>query len=179
MAQSRGRWLLGVGMPLIVAAVGVGGWFVYDNSGDRARSRSEIIDNCQGLVDPDAVMGFGMSRVEAGATAEWECVLSHEVTFEGQGEMREFASLKVEASKDAEPGESRFVHHTRGVVAIARCAGPAGSGGVTALRATAATVGDGPGRGKPGFLSGLAREAALRAAAKVGCETSLPEAPKV
>ncbi|WP_330297265.1 hypothetical protein [Streptomyces sp. NBC_00503] len=179
MAQSRGRWLLGVGIPVIVAAMGVGGWFLYDNSGDRAQSRAEIIENCQGLVDPDAVMGFGMPKVEAGATADQACVLLRAVTFEGQEQMEEFASLKVEASKDAEPGASRFDYDARSVVAIARCADPARSGGVTALRATAATEGDSPGRGRPGFLSGLAREAALRAAAKAGCETTLPAAPKV
>lgn len=179
MAQSRGRWLLGVGIPVIVAAVGVGGWFLYDNSGDRARSRAEIIANCQGLVDPDAVMGFGMRRVEAGATADQACVLQRAVTFEGEEQMEEWVSLKVEASKDAEPGGSRFDYDADSVVAIARCTDPARSGGVTALRATAAAEGDSPGRGRPGFLSGLAREAALRAAAKAGCETSLPAAPKV
>lgn len=166
-------------MPVIVGAAGVGGWFLYDNSGDRARSRAEIIENCQGLVDPDMVMGFGTPRVEAGALAEQACVLRREVTFEGQDQMDEFASLVVKASKDAEPGASRFEHAARSVTAIAKCADPAAAGGVTSLRVTAATEGDSPGRGEPGFLSGLAREAAVRAAAKAGCETTLPAAPKV
>lgn len=178
MAQSRSRWLLGVGTPVIVAAVGVGGWFLYDNSGDRARSRAEIIENCQGLVDPDAVMGFGMPRVEADATEDQACLLLREGTFEGQKQMNEFVSVTVVASKDAEPGESRFENGRFSVTAIAQCADPARSGAVTALRATAAGEGDGRGRRERGFLSGLAREAAVRAAAKAGCETSLPPAPK-
>lgn len=178
MAQSWSRWLLGVGTPVIVAAVGVGGWLLYDNTGDRARSRAEIIENCQGLVDPDAVMGFGMPRVEAGATGEQACLLLREGTFEGQKQMDEFASVTVVASRDAEPGVSRFDHDTFSVTAVAKCADPARSGGVTALRATAAGEGDGRGSRGRGFLSGLAREAAVRAAAKAGCETSLPPAPK-
>ncbi|MDD9377355.1 hypothetical protein M8Z33_11895 [Streptomyces sp. ZAF1911] len=179
MAQGWGRWLLGVGIPVVVAAVGVGGWFLYDNSGDRARSRAEIIENCQGLVDPDAVMGFGMPRVEAGATAEWACILRRAVTFEGQEQMDDWVSVTVVASKDAEPGGSRFDQDAFSVTAVARCADPARSGGVTALRATAAGEGDGRGSRGSDLLSKLAREAALRAAAKADCETTLPAAPKV
>ncbi|MER5485629.1 hypothetical protein ABT024_20725 [Streptomyces sp. NPDC002812] len=162
-----------------MAAVGVGGWLLYDNTGDRARSRAEIIENCQGLVDPDAVMGFGMPRVEAGATAENACVLLREVTFEGEDHMQEFASLKVETFKDVQPGESRFEWDRRSVTATVKCADPARSGGVTFLRATAANESDGGGRREPGFLSGLAREGALRAAAKAGCEATLPAVPDV
>ncbi|MFE4634214.1 hypothetical protein ACFRJ1_12655 [Streptomyces sp. NPDC056773] len=179
MERSWGRWLIGVGAPVIVAAAGVGGWLLYDNTGERARSRAEIIENCQGLVDPDAVMGFGMSRVEAGASAENACVLLREVTFEGEDHMQEFASLTVETFKDPQPGESRFEWDLRSVTATVKCADPARSGGVTFLRATAANVSDGGGRGEPGFLSGLAREGALRAAAKAGCETTLPAVPDV
>lgn len=166
-------------MPVIVAAVGVGGWFLYDAYGGRAQSRAEITEACQGLVDPGAVMWFGSPRVDAAPAGDAVCVLRRAVTFEGQEEMHEFVSLAVAASKDAEPGESRFEHDVRSVTAVAKCADPARSAAVTSLRVTAATEGDGPGRGKPGFLSGLAREAALRAAVKAGCGTTLPAAPKV
>ncbi|WP_328299608.1 hypothetical protein OG389_18635 [Streptomyces sp. NBC_00435] len=165
-------------MPVIVAAVGVGGWFLYDRYGLRAESRAEITEACQGLVDPAAVMGFGSRRVDAAPAGDAVCVLRHAVMFEGQEEMREFVSLTVVAAKDAGPGGSRFEYGDRGVTAIAKCADPAASAGVTSLRVTAATEGDGGGRGEPGFLSGLAREAALRAAAKAGCGTTLPAAPK-
>ncbi|MCM1975950.1 MULTISPECIES: hypothetical protein [unclassified Streptomyces] len=178
MAQSWSRWLLGAGIPVIVAAAGVGGWFLYDNTGDRARGRAEIIENCQGLVDPDAVMGFGMPRVEAGATAENACILRRAGTFEGQEQMDDWVSVTVVASKDAEPGGSRFDHEAFSVTAVARCTDPAGAGGVTVLRATAAGEGDGRGGRGRGLLSELAREAVLRAAAKAGCETTMPPAPK-
>lgn len=166
-------------MPVIVAAVGVGGWFLYDSYGGRAQSRAEITEACQGLVDPGAVMSFGSPRVDAAPAGNAVCVLRRAVTFEGQEEMREFVSLTVAPSKDAEPGGSRFEYDARSVTAIAKCADRAGAAGMTSLRVTAATEGDAAGRGEPGFLSGLAREAALRAAAKAGCGTTLPAAPKV
>ncbi|MFF3214530.1 hypothetical protein ACFYYB_28290 [Streptomyces sp. NPDC002886] len=181
MARSRGRWLPGVALPVLLVAVGLGGWYVYDWYGAPARSRAEIAGACQGLVDPDAVMeagGFGR-RIKAATQGENQCTLSREATFEGQDYWLEFLSLVVTASQDAEPGASRFEWDARSVTAIARCADPARSAGVRSFRATARIETEGATRGNPGFLSGLTREAALRAAARAGCETSLPEAPRI
>ncbi|MFD7031267.1 hypothetical protein ACFWAR_24870 [Streptomyces sp. NPDC059917] len=178
MSRSRGRWLLGVGLPVALVAAGVAGWFVHDRYGDRAQSRSAITTACRGLIDPDAVMRVGGNTMDAGPAGAHLCVLRRAVTFEGQREMREFLSLTVTSSKDAEPGDSRFEQGARGVTAIAKCVDPTASGGVTSLRVTAATEGDGPGRGEPGFLAELARGAALRAAAEAGCAVTLPAAPK-
>ncbi|MFI5984254.1 hypothetical protein ACIBEA_25660 [Streptomyces sp. NPDC051555] len=178
MSQSRGRWLLGVGMPVVLVAAGVAAWFVYDRYGERATSRSEITAACRGLVDPDEVMRVGGNTVDAGPAGVHLCVLRRAVTFEGQQEMAEFLSLTVTSSKDAEPGDSRFEQGPRSVTAVAKCADPTASGAVTSLRVTAATEGDGPGRGEPGFLAGLARGAALRVAAEAGCAATLPAAPK-
>ncbi|MEU8842342.1 hypothetical protein AB0D97_24935 [Streptomyces roseus] len=61
----------------------------------------------------------------------------------------------------------------------AKCADPVRSAGVTALRVTAGTEFEAAMRGEPGALPSLAREAALRAAAKAGCQTTLPPAPKL
>ncbi|MET3982472.1 hypothetical protein [Streptomyces sp. PvR034] len=177
MSRSRGRWLLGVGLPVVLVAAGVAGWFVYDRYGDRARSRSEITTACRGLVDPDVVMRVGGNTMDAGPAGAQLCVLRRAVTFEGQQEMREFLSLTVTSSKDAEPGDSRFEQGPRSVTAIAKCADPTASGAVTSVRVTAAAESDGVLRGEPGFLAGLAREAALRAATEAGCAATLPPAP--
>ncbi|MCX4779443.1 hypothetical protein [Streptomyces sp. NBC_01264] len=181
MARSRGRWLPGVALPVVLVAVGLGGWYVYDWYGAPARSRAEIAEACQGLVDPDAVMragGLGR-RITASTPGKNQCSLWREVTFEGQERPQEYLSLVVTASKDAEPGASRFEWDARSVTVIARCAGPARSAGVLSFQVTARIETDAATRGKPGFLPELTREAALRAAARAGCETSLPEAPKI
>ncbi|MCJ0875015.1 hypothetical protein [Streptomyces sp. AP-93] len=168
-----------VGLVVCVAALAVGGWFVYGAYEIRQDSRAEITEACEGLVDPDAVMRFGGGgrKVDSTGTGGQVCVLRRAVTFEGQEEMAEYFSLKVVASKDAEPGESRFDLGIRSVEVTAKCADPVKAAGVTSLRVTAVREGDLATRGEPGALAALAREAALRAAAKAGCETTLPAAP--
>ncbi|MBT2468691.1 hypothetical protein J7E97_12580 [Streptomyces sp. ISL-66] len=175
--MTRGKALLSV---VIAAGLALGGWALYDAYRTREDSRAEITEACQGLVDPDAVMRFGGSgnKVDADSAGQHLCVLRREVTFEGQEEMHPYFSLTVAASNDAEPGESRFDLGVRSVAVTAKCADPVKSGGVTSLRVTAATEYDRADRGEPGTLAALARGAALRAAAKAGCETALPRAPK-
>ncbi|MET9854067.1 hypothetical protein ABZY57_14125 [Streptomyces sp. NPDC006450] len=182
MSGSRGRRLGTGGVVVLVvctAALAVGGWFVHERQGIRQDSRAEITRACQGLVDPDAVMRFGgfADRVDSTGTGGHVCVLRRAVTFEGQEVMEEYFSLKVASSRDAAPGESRFDLGSRSVAVTAKCADPAESAGVTSLRVTAVREGDLASRGEPGALAALAREAALRAAAKAGCTTSLPDAP--
>ncbi|MGW6706944.1 hypothetical protein ACWGDE_18910 [Streptomyces sp. NPDC054956] len=155
------------------------GWLVFDAHRThqvREHSRAEITAACQGLVDPERVMRFGgkADKVEAAPAGDHLCVLSRAGTFEGQEQMDEYFSLTVVASKGAEPGGSRVDPGNAAVSVTAKCADPATSGGVTSLRVTAASEYDRSDRGEPGELEALAREAALRAAAKAGCETVLP-----
>ncbi|MFE4265158.1 hypothetical protein [Streptomyces sp. NPDC056883] len=184
MSGNRG-WRLGtggrVGLAVCVAALAVGGWFVHGAYVIRQDSRAEITEACGGLVDADAVMRFGGGgrKVDATGTAGHGCTLSREVTFEGQKGMADYFSLVVVSSKEAEPGGSRFELGVRSVEVTAKCADPAASAGVTFLRVTAVREGDRAHRGEPGALAALAREAALRAASKAGCETTLPAAPTV
>lgn len=139
----------------------------------------EITEACQGLVDPEAVMRFGdADKVEGSPAGDHLCMLSRASTFEGQEQMVEYFSLTVVTSKDAEPGESRVVPGGAAAVATARCADPVKSAGVTSLRVTAASASDRPDSSRPGALAAMAREAAVRAAAKAGCETTLPPAPQ-
>lgn len=181
MPESRGRRLGtggAVGLAVCAAALGAGGWFVYDAYRTGQAVRAEIAEACEGLVDPDAVIRFAeVNKVDSTGTGGQVCVLRRAVTFEGQEEMDEYFSLEVVASKDAEPGESRFELGIRSVEVTAKCADPAESAGMTSLRVTAVREGDRADRGKPGALAALARDAALRAAAKEGCETTLPAAP--
>ncbi|GAA0324645.1 hypothetical protein GCM10010302_74730 [Streptomyces polychromogenes] len=166
---------------VVLAAVAVGGWFLYDRFGGPAESRAAITEACEGMVDPGALMRFAGSgrKVEARSPGDRVCLLTREVTFEGENQMEDFFSLWVVASHDAEPGESRFAFTDRSVTVTAKCADPARSAGVTALRVTAGTEFDAAKRGAPGALPALAREAALRAAAKAGCDTTLPAAPNL
>lgn len=167
-------------MVLVVAALGLSSWYVYSMNRThqvREHSRAAITEACQGLVDPDAVMRFGgPAREVAGSPAgDHLCVLSRAGTFEGQEQMEEYFSLTVVTSKEAAPGGSRVEAAGPDAVTVTvNCAGPAGSAGVTSLRVTAASEYDRSGRGEPGALDELAREAARRAAAKAGCETVLP-----
>ncbi|MFB6618818.1 hypothetical protein ACIGFK_02665 [Streptomyces sp. NPDC085524] len=154
--------------------------FLIDRFGGPAESRAAITEACEGLVDPDALMRFaGGRKVEAESPGDRVCLLSRQVTFEGEHRMDDFFSLRVVASKDAEPGESRFDLSSRAVTVTAKCADPVRSAGVTSLRVTAGTEFEAATRGEPGALPALAREAALRAAAKAGCTTTLPAAPKL
>lgn len=164
----------------LAAFLALGGWAMYDGNRTRQDSRAEIVEACQGLVDPDAVMRYGDSeeKVDARPAGDHLCLLRKAGTFEGQEDMFDYFSLTVVTSKDAEPGESRFDLGVRSVVVIAKCADPVESAGVTSLRVTAASELERADRGEPGALAALAREAALRAAAKAGCETVLPEAPR-
>ncbi|MFJ1868714.1 hypothetical protein ACIOD1_29340 [Streptomyces sp. NPDC088097] len=117
--------------------------------------------------------------MEAEPSGDRVCLLSREISFEGESQTEGFFSLRVVESRGAAPDESGFDFTARSATAIAKCAGPARSAGVTALRVTAGTEFDAATRGEPGALSALAREAALRAAAKAGCETTLPAAPRL
>ncbi|WP_411102877.1 hypothetical protein [Streptomyces sp. cmx-4-9] len=167
------------GLLAVLAVALAGGWFVYDRFGGPADSRAAITEACEGLVDPGALMRFAGRGKTVGAESPGDrvCLLSREVTFEGENRMDEFFSLWVVASKDAEPGVSRFEFTARSVTVTARCADPGRSGGVTALLVTAGTEFEGAHRGEPGALPALAREAARRAAAEAGCDTTLPAAP--
>ncbi|MFI8522442.1 hypothetical protein ACIGEZ_32265 [Streptomyces sp. NPDC085481] len=169
------------GLVVVLAAAAVSGWFLYDRFSSRSQSRAAITEACEGLVDPGALLRFagGGRKVEAESPGDRVCLLSRQVTFEGEDRMDDFFSLWVVASKDAEPGESRFDFTARSVTVTAKCADPARSAGVTALRVTAGTEFEAATRGEPGVLPALAREAAVRAAAKAGCRTTLPSAPKL
>lgn len=179
----RGRRPSTAGVVLVVAVLGLSGWYVYALNRThqvRERSRAAITEACQGLVDPDAVMRFGgPARKVAGSPAgDHLCVLSRAETFEGQEQMTEYFSLTVVTSKEAAPGGSRVDAGVDAVTVTADCADPAKSAGEASLRVTAASEYDRSGRGEPGALEALAREAARRAAAKAGCATALPAAPK-
>ncbi|MEU3048304.1 hypothetical protein ABZ705_17645 [Streptomyces sp. NPDC006984] len=163
----------------MLAVVAVTGWFLYDRFSGRSQSRATITEACEGLVDPGALMRFaGGTKVGAEPPGDRVCLLSREVTFEGEERMDAFFSLRVVPSRDVEPGEGPFEFTARSVRVTATCAASARSAGATALRVTAGTEFEAATRGEPGALPGLAREAALRAAAKAGCETTLPPAPK-
>ncbi|MFE2876373.1 hypothetical protein ACFXG6_20085 [Streptomyces roseus] len=181
MAAIRGRSIGTAGLVVVLGVAAVGGWLLRDRFNGRAESRAAITKACEGLVDPDALMRFagGERKVEAEPPADRVCLLSREVTFEGEDHMADFFSLSVVASKEAEPGESRFGFTARTVTVTAKCADPVRSKGVTALRVTAGAEFEAAIRGEPGALPSLAREAALRAAVKAGCQTTLPTAPKL
>ncbi len=168
------------GLVAVLAVVAVSGWFLHDRFGGRSQSRATITEACKGLVDPGALMRFaGGRKVGAEPPGDRVCLLSREVTFEGEERMDAFFSLWVVPSGDAEPGGRTFEFTARSVTVTATCAAPARSTGATALRVTAGTEFEAATRGEPGALPGLAREAALRAAARAGCETVLPPAPKL
>ncbi|MFD9305286.1 hypothetical protein ACFWCB_21955 [Streptomyces sp. NPDC060048] len=168
-------------MLVVVAAVGVGGWFLYDGSRTRADSRARITEACQGLVDPDRVMRLARSadEVDAGERGDHLCVLRRAGTFEGRKDMQEYFSLTLTGSHGAVTGEGRFDYAGgRSVAVTAKCAEPVEGTGVTSFRATATSEFERTDFADPGELAALAREAALRAAAKAGCTTDLPEVPK-
>ncbi|MEV6955409.1 hypothetical protein [Streptomyces sp. NPDC051183] len=184
MSENRGRRIGPVGVLAIVAAVGVGGWFLYDwnqTRMERADSRAQINEACQGLVDPDRVMRLAghADKVDAGERGEHLCVLRRASTFEGQEDMQEFFSLTVVSSHGADPGESGFDHAGgRNVAVTAKCATPVEGTGVTSVRVTAASELERVDALDPRELAALAREAALRSAARQRCETVVPEVPQ-
>ncbi|WP_404959203.1 hypothetical protein [Streptomyces sp. 147326] len=181
MSGNRGRRRGTVGVLAVVAAVGLGGWFLYEGNRTRADSRTRIIEACQGLVDPDRVMRLAGSAdtVDAGEAGSHLCVLRRASTFEGQEDMQEYFSLTVAATSGAVSGDGRFDYDGGRTVAItAKCAEPVESTGVTSVRATATSELERVDFADPGELAELAREAALRAAARQGCETDLPEVPR-
>lgn len=182
MSGSRGRRPGTGGVLLVMAAVGLSVWFVYSLNQThqvRVHSRAAITEACQGLVDPDEVMRFGglADKVAGSPAGDHLCVLSRAGTFEGQEQMFDYFSLDVVTFKDAAPGGSRFGLGADAVTVTASCAGPVSAAGVTSLRVTAASEYDRSDPGRSGALATLARGAALRAAAKAGCETSLPPTP--
>lgn len=181
MSGNRGRRLGTVGVLAVVAAAGVCGWFLYDGNRTRADSRAEIRQACQGLVDPDRVMRLGRpsDKVDAGERGDHLCVLRRAVTFEGQEDMDAYFSLTLTSSSGAVSGDGRFEYDGgRNVAVTAKCARPVEGTGVTSVRATATSEYERTDFADPRELAALAREAALRAAARQGCETGLPEVPQ-
>ncbi|WP_327253646.1 hypothetical protein [Streptomyces sp. NBC_01244] len=184
MSGIRGRRLGTGGVLLVVAAVGVGGWFGYDwnqTRQDRARSRAEITEACEGLVDPGRVMRLGIpsDKVDAGERGDRLCVLRRAGMFEGQEDMYEFFSLGVAHSTGPVVNAGRYDYDGGRTVAVtAACAKTAEGTGPTSVRATATSLYENADFADPRELAVLAREAALRAAAKRGCATRLPEVPQ-
>ncbi|MBT2445572.1 hypothetical protein J7F03_00375 [Streptomyces sp. ISL-43] len=184
MSENRGRRLGTFGVVVCIAAAGLGGWFLYEWNGtrqDRANSRAEITEACEGLVDPERVMRLGRpaDKVDAGERGDHLCVLRRAAMFEGQEEMYEYFSLTVAGSPGAVTGDGRFDYvGGRSVVVTAKCAEPVEGTGVTSFRVTATSEFERTDFADPGELAALAREAALRAAAKAGCATGLPEVPQ-
>lgn len=181
MSGNRGRRLGTVGVLVVVAAVGVGGWFLYDWNRTHADSRTRILEACQGLVDPERVMRLGRpaDKVDAGERGDHVCVLRRAGKFEGQEDMYPYFSLTVVSAPGAVSGDGRFAYDGgRNVAVTAKCAEPVQGTGVTSVRATATSEYERTDFADPRELAALAREAALRAAARQGCETGLPEVPQ-
>ncbi|MEV7522761.1 hypothetical protein [Streptomyces sp. NPDC091371] len=184
MSEKRGRRLGTGGVLAVVAAVGVGGWFLYDwnlTRLDRADSRAQIIEACQSLVDPERVMRLGRpaDKVDAGERGDRLCVLRRAGVFEGQEDMYEYFSLALNSSSGPVTGEGAFEWDGgRNVTVTAKCATPVEGTGVTSVRTTATSLYERTDFVAPGELAALAREAALRAAVRQRCETTLPEVPQ-
>ncbi|WP_407838360.1 hypothetical protein ACE1OC_21520 [Streptomyces sp. DSM 116496] len=184
MSWIRGRRLGTGGVLLVVAAVCAGGWFTYDwnrTRQDRAQSRAAITKACEGLVDPGRVMRLGTpsDKVDAGERGDRLCVLRRAGMFEGQEDMYEFFSLGVANSTGPIVDAGRYAYDGGRTVAVtAACAEAVAGTGVTSVRVTATSLYENADFADPRELAALAREAALRAAAKQGCATQLPAVPQ-
>ncbi len=225
------RKYLNVLMCLAVVGMGVGGWGLWtaiDERLDRATSREKITKACDGLVDPDQVLGLngGTARARPGsepndsmfdldnpnalATMPTECVIyrvadsdrtyGHFLLSVWPTPSDEFAQIvsgqddpffertidrtgdltrEADTSAPHPLGDGRLgVYYDNVVLVKAVCSDkPSGKTSITAMTVAryhgTAQVTDADRH----TLAELARTAAERAAAKVGCETTLPALP--